>query len=258
MLQSTYALTIFRYTATINGKSLTIDFWDTAGQERFNSLHPSYYDKANACVLVFDVTRKDTYVNLPVWFKELQANRKGVPTLVVANKIDMNPRIASKPFQFPEKHGLPKVRFCSAADGTNVVALFDDIVYLALQHKRNSSISRVTGNVADFPMQPSQQLIDEGLAPAHAAAAAAAAAAGGGASAAATAGAGAGGAGTAGGAAAGGAGAGAGSAVGASRMGGEGDDLYADVLAALDYFDVKDKDKAKAGSAASADASGPR
>ena len=28
------------------------DFWDTAGQERFNSMHPSYYYKAHACLLV--------------------------------------------------------------------------------------------------------------------------------------------------------------------------------------------------------------
>ena len=28
------------------------DIWDTAGQERFNSMHPSYYHGAHACVLV--------------------------------------------------------------------------------------------------------------------------------------------------------------------------------------------------------------
>ena len=28
------------------------DFWDTAGQERFNSMHPSYYHQAHACIIV--------------------------------------------------------------------------------------------------------------------------------------------------------------------------------------------------------------
>lgn len=28
------------------------DFWDTAGQERFQSMHPSYYHKAHACIMV--------------------------------------------------------------------------------------------------------------------------------------------------------------------------------------------------------------
>ena len=40
------------------------DIWDTAGQDRFNSLHPSYYYRAHACLMVFDVTRKLTYKNL--------------------------------------------------------------------------------------------------------------------------------------------------------------------------------------------------
>ena len=37
---------------------LHADIWDTAGQERFNSLHSSYYYRAHACIMVFDVTRK--------------------------------------------------------------------------------------------------------------------------------------------------------------------------------------------------------
>ena len=50
-------------------------FCDTAGQERFQSVHPSYYMGAHACILVFDVTRKITYKNLDVWYNELTAHR---------------------------------------------------------------------------------------------------------------------------------------------------------------------------------------
>ncbi len=154
-VQSTYALTVFRYTATIDDKSMTIDFWDTAGQERFTSMHPSYYHRAHACILVFDITRKATYTNLSTWYHELQQYRRGIPTLVVANKVDVNPRAAGKPFQFTEKHGLPKVRFCSASDGTNVVALFEDIIYLALQKKRDTAISKNLTSSLDVQVQPS-------------------------------------------------------------------------------------------------------
>ena len=65
-----------------------LDFWDTAGQERFNSMHPSYYHQAQACVLVFDVTRKVTYKNLANWYTELRQNRPEIPCILVANKID--------------------------------------------------------------------------------------------------------------------------------------------------------------------------
>lgn len=103
--------------------AVVLDFWDTAGQERFKSMHPSYYHRADACILVFDVTRRVTYDNLKAWYdlysfmqlwrrpsasfllssslffsclmphmhdryQELHEYRAGIPTLVVANKID--------------------------------------------------------------------------------------------------------------------------------------------------------------------------
>ena len=51
-------------------------------------MHPTYYHQAHACVLVFDVTRKVTYKNLAVWYKELRQNRPEIPCILVANKID--------------------------------------------------------------------------------------------------------------------------------------------------------------------------
>lgn len=117
---STYALTLFRKDVEHEGEMYHIDFWDTAGQERFQSLHPSYYHRAHACVLCFDVTRKVTYKNLVTWYKELREYRKHIPVVCVANKVDVDPAVASKGFGFPDKHKLP-LFMCSAADGTNVV-----------------------------------------------------------------------------------------------------------------------------------------
>ena len=69
---STHALTIHRKNVRIDNNNndddddrtsaavTVVDFWDTAGQEKFNSMHPSYYYQAHACIMVFDVTRKQT------------------------------------------------------------------------------------------------------------------------------------------------------------------------------------------------------
>ena len=48
-------------------RTVAVDIWDTAGQERFNKMHPAYYHRAHACILVFDVTRKNTYQHLSDW-----------------------------------------------------------------------------------------------------------------------------------------------------------------------------------------------
>jgi hypothetical protein len=53
-------------------------------------MHASYYHRAHACIMVFDVTRKVTYKNLERGYNELQQHCAGVPTLVVANKIDVD------------------------------------------------------------------------------------------------------------------------------------------------------------------------
>jgi len=75
---STYALTLFKHQGAVtdkksgSNKKVTVDFWDTAGQERFEKMHPSYYFRAHACVLAFDVTRKSTYQHLAQWLAELR------------------------------------------------------------------------------------------------------------------------------------------------------------------------------------------
>ena len=71
-------MTLYRYDAEVEGKKVAIDFWDTAGQERFASMHASYYYKAHACIMVFDVTRKVTYTNLNNWCVWQQGSTSGV------------------------------------------------------------------------------------------------------------------------------------------------------------------------------------
>lgn len=139
---STYALTMYRHKATIDNRQVKIDIWDTAGQEQYNSLHPSFYFMANCCVLVFDVTRKQTYDNLKRWYAEIAQHCPNVPTVLVANKIDARPEVTKKKFQFAEKHALPFF-FASAADGTNVVAIFEECLKLALRNKESPGDSYV-------------------------------------------------------------------------------------------------------------------
>ncbi|XP_054845075.1 rab-like protein 2B isoform X2 [Eublepharis macularius] len=134
---STFALTLYKHAATVDGKTVLVDFWDTAGQERFHSLHPSYYHKAHACIMVFDVQRKVTYKNLSNWYKELREFRPEIPCVVVANKIDADMKMTQKSFSFARKLNLP-FYFVSAADGTNVVKLFSDAIKLAVAYKQNA------------------------------------------------------------------------------------------------------------------------
>jgi len=88
-------------------------------------MHASYYHKAHACIMVFDVQRKVTYKNLSTWYTELREFRPEIPCIVVANKIDADIKMTQKSFNFARKFSLP-LYFVSAADGTNVVKVMVD------------------------------------------------------------------------------------------------------------------------------------
>uniref|UniRef100_A0A4W5KV55 RAB, member of RAS oncogene family-like 2 n=1 Tax=Hucho hucho TaxID=62062 RepID=A0A4W5KV55_9TELE len=195
---STYALTLYKYNTTIDRKAVLVDFWDTAGQERFQSMHPSYYHKAHACIMVFDVQRKITYKNLTNWYTELREYRPEIPCVVVANKIDgetsqtglflifyslpilfftrlsllfaADMKVTQRNFNFAKKQGLP-LYFVSAADGTNVVKMFKETIKMAMSYKQNSSdfMDEVMRELENFELEQNKDLslqtAQEGLKP---------------------------------------------------------------------------------------------
>ena len=135
---STYALTMFRHHAEVDGRKYKIDIWDTAGQEQYKKLHSSYYFDADGCVMVFDVTRKSTYMNLKHWYQMLRKYCGNIPVILVANKFDLKPEITSKKFKFADKFDIP-LYFTSAANGVNVVRIFDDILRMSIEAKKRGT-----------------------------------------------------------------------------------------------------------------------
>ncbi|KAH0634728.1 hypothetical protein KY290_035911 [Solanum tuberosum] len=78
-------------TLSVSGKKLKLTIWDTAGQERFRTLTSSYYRGAQGIILVYDVTRRETFTNLSdVWAKEVElySNNQDCVKMLVGNKVD--------------------------------------------------------------------------------------------------------------------------------------------------------------------------
>lgn len=133
---STHGCAIYEKTHKLaDGTSTEITIWDTAGQEKFKNLHPSYYFQADACIMVFDVTRKQTYVGLKHWYLELQEQCGDIPVIVAANKCDINYMVTKKRFKFPSENNLPFF-FVSSADGTNIVRVFEEAICAAVGQRK--------------------------------------------------------------------------------------------------------------------------
>jgi hypothetical protein len=45
--------------------------WDTAGQEKFGGLRDGYYIHGQCAIIMFDVTSRLTYKNVPTWHRDL-------------------------------------------------------------------------------------------------------------------------------------------------------------------------------------------
>ena len=56
----------------IQNKQVKLQIWDTAGQESFRSISRAYYRNAIGCLLVYDVTRIETFNHILVWMEDLR------------------------------------------------------------------------------------------------------------------------------------------------------------------------------------------
>ena len=59
----------------IEGKEVKAQIWDTAGQERFRAVTSAYYRGAVGALIVYDISRRQTFENVNRWLDELKGNR---------------------------------------------------------------------------------------------------------------------------------------------------------------------------------------
>lgn len=91
-------------TVEVSGKIIKLQCWDTAGQDRFRSIVRSYYRGAAGALLVYDITRRDSFEHVSQWLTEARANAD--PDLVitlVGNKCD---KVADRQVSFEEGHAF--------------------------------------------------------------------------------------------------------------------------------------------------------
>ncbi|XP_047980630.1 ras-related protein RABC1-like [Salvia hispanica] len=118
---------------TLGGKKLKLAIWDTAGQERFRTLTSSYYRGAQGVIMVYDVTRRDTFTNLSdIWAKEidLYSTNQDCIKMLVGNKVDKDSeRVVSKKegIDFAREYGCLFIE-CSAKTRVNVEQCFEELV----------------------------------------------------------------------------------------------------------------------------------
>ena len=125
-----------------NKFKIKLQIWDTSGEEKFRTITKNFYRNADGLLVVFDLTKKESYDHIRIWINEAKENNDKLKTLLIGNKLDLkDERIVAIDVakQFAEKNNLKYIE-TSAKDGTNINESFQAIIDLLFDGKSSEEI----------------------------------------------------------------------------------------------------------------------
>ena len=115
----------------IQQKLVKLQLWDTAGQENFRSMIRVFYKGSHGAILVYDITRQDTFSKLEDWLMEIKENAvPDVMICLVGNQKDNRQKrevSTEDGVAFARVHSLAHFIETSAKTGEGVTELFLDV-----------------------------------------------------------------------------------------------------------------------------------
>nr|XP_040225250.2 ras-related protein Rab-43 [Anopheles coluzzii]XP_040225251.2 ras-related protein Rab-43 [Anopheles coluzzii] len=123
---------------SVDGKKVKLQIWDTAGQERFRTITQSYYRSANGVLIVYDITKRSTFLSLQRWIDEVRRyTASNVMIFVIGNKSDLD---EEREVEFSEAENLcqyiPEVMFVMETSAKDNRCVDDAFMTLATELKR--------------------------------------------------------------------------------------------------------------------------
>jgi len=127
----------FRFkTMIVMDKIVKVQVWDTAGQERYRSITNAYYRGAEGILIVFDVTKKESFENIQNWINEVTVyTGNDVVIICLGNKNDLKKEIDKKEIIDFKKNTNLEILNVSAKTGEGVEEAFKHIIELLIKKK---------------------------------------------------------------------------------------------------------------------------
>jgi small GTP-binding protein len=128
----------------VDGKYLKVNIWDTASNEKYRALTSAYYRGCHGAMLVYDITRRQTFINLQTWLNEIhEYSPQNTIIMIVGNKSDLEhlrtvstdeARSWAQKFLFLE---------ISALSASNVELAFYELVRAIYEQKADPNVIRL-------------------------------------------------------------------------------------------------------------------
>ena len=129
-----------------DGTKVKVQLWDTAGQESFKSLAMTYYRKAYGILLLFDVTKRSSFIACKNYLEEVRINSdKNCVIYLIGNKIDLsNERQITKEEgeNFAEKEKIEYIE-TSAVKNLKVSEVFTSLLNDIYQNKKEENKNKL-------------------------------------------------------------------------------------------------------------------
>ena len=112
-------------------KSIKLQIWDTAGQERYKAITNAFYKGSKGAFVVYDITRKESFINIDKWIGELKTNGSDdILIVLVGNKTDLEDKREVLTEEVEKKAKQYGIAFCetSALNGQNIEHAFDILI----------------------------------------------------------------------------------------------------------------------------------
>lgn len=155
------------YGETIERPAIAAQMWDTAGTERYQAMTNAYFRGSNAAVIVYDITKTKSFVEVEKWFEKLKEYLPKVkshkmksqngridensnndeesevyPIILVANKLDLVKQRSIMTLDgrnMVKKLNLYDFQEVSAYDGTNVRPAFNNFIVNCFNNSLNNT-----------------------------------------------------------------------------------------------------------------------
>jgi len=113
------------------GEIATLSIWDIGGQQRFEFIRSTFYKGAAGTLLVFDLTREQTYTEIRKWLTEIRQFAGDIPFVLIGNKADLMEDVGvvidrDEARSFAENEGSIYIE-TSAKTGINVDEAFTEL-----------------------------------------------------------------------------------------------------------------------------------